>query len=353
MIYKLLIRLSTLICFLSLRGTTIVHDNMAYLRYIYNQPPTSWPKPFIAPNVDWQELQAISNSPSQLSPQALLGKRLFFESHLSSDKTISCASCHHPTQGFTDKRRVSIGVEGRQRKRNSISLMHLQINQPQYFWDGRAHSLIQQVLMPITDPSEMNLSLEDLPRILSKVGYTEVFQQTFGENITVKNIAIALTAYLQSLSPSPTRFGLFLQGDKYALSDAELRGLHLFRTKARCMNCHSGIMMTDGLMHNLNQTLYNRPWQDLGQYAITGNPADWGKFKTPSLRNLQKTKPWFHHGLFINLRGIIAMYNLGMPIRPPSNAPQIMRKYLVDPLIIPLHLYPQEQQDLVKFLETL
>lgn len=207
--------------------------------------------------------------------------------------------------------------------------------------------------MPITDPNEMNLTLDDLPQILSEAGYSEDFRHIFGGEISIANIASALSAYLQSLTPSPTRFDAFLTGNQQALTDAELRGLHLFRTKARCMNCHSGIMMTDGLMHNLNQTLYNRQWQDLGQYAITGKPSDWGKFKTPSLRNLQKTKPWFHHGLFVNLRGIVAMYNLGMPMRIPTNAPQIMRENLIDPLIVPLHLSPEEQQDLVKFLETL
>lgn len=141
MIYKFIAWLFSCICLISLRSASIAHDNLAYLRYIYSQPSSVWPKPFITHNTNWQELEAISNRESPLSDKAALGQRLFFETRLSSDKKISCASCHHPEHGFADKRRISTGVDGRQGKRNSISLLHLQVKQAQYFWDGRAHSL--------------------------------------------------------------------------------------------------------------------------------------------------------------------------------------------------------------------
>lgn len=112
-------------------------------------------------------------------------------------------------------------------------------------------------------------------------------------------------------------------------------------------------MLTDGRLHNLNQTLAGRPQQDLGRYAHTRLPEDWGRFKTPPLRNLRHTAPWFHHGRFTNLGGIVALYNLGMPQRLPADAPAEARQPRLDPLIRPLGLTREEREALVRFLETL
>lgn len=328
--------------------------NAQCLREHYSQPSRQWAKPTIDEGVRWQELKPIPNERTRLSSKALLGRALFREKRLSSDGSVACESCHSADFGFSELKTVSTGVEGRMGKRNSISLLHLRQHQDFYFWDGRAKTLSEQVLMPISDPNEMNLSLENAMKALQSAGYAERFQQIFQQPISPDTVAEALVSYLQTLKPEFSRFDAFLLGDKSALSDSELRGLHLFRTKARCMNCHFGQMMTDGKLHNLNQTLAGRKWQDLGRYQFSQNLADWGKFKTPSLRNVMKSKPWFHHGLFVNMRGIIAIYNRGMIERLPPNAPDYSRqKNHLDPLIKPLNLTREEREDLLNFLKAL
>ena len=291
--------------------------------------------------------------PPEHPEQVALGKALFFEPRLSDDGQVSCASCHLPYQGFAEKSAVSTGVYNRKGRRNAQALLHLGAAQSRFFWDGRAASLEQQALMPLTDPVEMNQDLAKVPSILKQAGYEPRFQVAFGEGINIAAVAKALSEYQRTLRPESTPFDAFLLGDSQALSDVELQGLHLFRTKARCMNCHTGQMLTDGKMHNLNQTLAGRKWEDFGRYEITQNVDDWGKFKTASLRNLSKTKPWFHHGLFVNLQGVVAMYNIGMREGIHKDEPAESHRPHLDPLIQPLNLSPEERRAVTRFLETL
>ncbi|MBE9590713.1 c-type cytochrome [Moraxella sp. K127] len=327
------------------------------LRLAYAKPTDQWLAPTIDDGVAWAELAPIGTPPMP-TPLSELGKRLFFETALSSDGQIACITCHDPRHAFADPRPVSLGVYDRQGTRNSQSLTHLGLDSPQhaFFWDGRAKTLHEQVLMPLTDPNEMNITLDSVPSRLANANYLPRFRTVFGQQMTaidINQVAHALTAYLHTLTPTLTRFDEFLKGDITALSDAELLGLHLFRTKGRCMNCHFGQAMSDGDFHNLNQTLAGRTRQDFGKYDITGDPADFGKFKTPSLRNLSTSKPWFHHGLFTNLRGVVAIYNTGMDIPPTSTAPPIAHADHLDPLIKPLGLTADEMDALTAFLLTL
>ncbi|SIR78154.1 cytochrome c peroxidase [Moraxella cuniculi DSM 21768] len=333
--------------------------DMACLREQYAKPVGKWPQPVIDKGVVWQELAPVPNRlSSSLSAKAKLGERLFFETALSLDGQISCGSCHRPEYAFADPRTVSVGVLGRKGERNSQSLVHLGLmtNQVQFFWDGRAKSLSEQVLLPLTNPNEMAISLDSIDWRLQEVGYLPKFRQVFGQQvqaITIEQFSQAVVAYLQSLTPAQTSFDTVLLGDVSAFDDQQLLGLHLFRTKARCMNCHFGQAMSDGKLHNLNQTLAGSAFADFGAYAITGNSADFGKFKTPSLRNLAQSKPWFHHGRFTNLEGVVEMYNQAMPERLPKSAPPLARQNHKDALIVPLGLTRQERKAVVAFLLTL
>ncbi|WP_066077163.1 cytochrome-c peroxidase [Bergeriella denitrificans] len=356
--FKLLTRSASVAALLLMGGCALLSsrcplEETECLRRTYSRAPQYWPRPVIDEGVRWRELAPISTPQAADSPKVRLGKMLFHETRLSADNSIACRHCHLPAYGFAEPKKVSSGVGGRLGRRNSISLLHLSEPQHFFFWDGRARTLEQQVLMPISDPVEMDLSLSKVVPRLAESGYAPYFQTAFGRDIDLQGVADALAAYLRTLRPQPTRFDRFLLGEADALNDSELRGLHLFRTKARCLNCHSGPMMTDGLMHNLNQALPGRPAQDLGQYAHSGRLEDWGKFKTPSLRNLSRSKPWFHHGLFVNLRGIVAIYNNGMQFGIPANAPPEAYENRLDPLIKPLGLSPSERQDLTAFLEVL
>lgn len=350
--------------FVSQWAVAICQNDYTYdivcLRRHYAKPPIEWHPPMVDDGINWVELTPITyDKPDSSTRLSELGKALFFEKALSSDGKIACVSCHNPDHAFSDLHMVSLGVFGRQGKRNSQSLVHLGLGEQKshgFFWDGRAMTLGEQVLMPLTDPNEMDITLESVPMRLVNAGYLPKFQITFGKELTdisISQVANALTAYLRTLTPTPTRFDDFLHGDTAALTDTELLGLHLFRTKARCMNCHFGQALTDNQFHNLNQTLAGRKWQDFGKYAITGNPDDFGKFKTPSLRNLSASKPWFHHGLFVNLRGVVAIYNRGMPIPSTKDAPPIAHEDYLDPLIKPLNLVPDEIDALTAFLMTL
>ena len=330
-------------------------NQAACLRAVYSADSRYWPAPTIDAGVDFQELQPLSPQipPPEHPEQVALGKALFFEPRLSDDGQVSCASCHLPYQGFAEKNAVSTGVYNRKGRRNAQALLHLGTAQSHFFWDGRAANLEQQALMPLTDPVEMNQDLAKVPSILKQAGYEPRFQAAFGEGINIAAVAKALSEYQRTLRPEPTQFDAFLLGDPQALSDEALQGLHLFRTKARCMNCHTGQMLTDGKLHNLNQTLAGRKWEDFGRYEITYNVDDWGKFKTASLRNLSKTKPWFHHGLFVNLQGVVAMYNIGMREGIHKDAPAESHRPHLDPLIQPLNLSPEERRAVTRFLETL
>lgn len=164
----------------------------------------------------------------------------------------------------------------------------------------------------------------------------------------------ALAEFVRTIqSKGRSRFDQFVSGKHENLSDREILGLHLFRTKANCMNCHHGPFFTDGDFHDLGLSYFGRTLEDLGRYRITGNPADSGKFKTPGLRNVTRTAPYMHVGLF-PLRGVMNLYNIGMPeikaTEEQKLRPDFPRK---SPLLQPLDLGSEEIEAIMAFLATL
>lgn len=335
----------------------------ACLRQAYSEPIKYWPRPHIDAGVPWQELGPLSeraaaqgSSPVDES-RVVLGERLFFDPQLSRSGQIACASCHEPDLGFADGRRISFGHDRAAGRRNAPSVVMSGFAE-QPFWDGRAASLEQQALMPIEDPVEMAFTLDELlQRLNSDEHYPQRFAEVFGAApIDATQLGQALASYQRSLVrvARNTRFERFLNGRHGQLSDQQLHGLHLFRTKARCMHCHSGPAMTDNRFHNVGLTYYGRRYQDLGRYEVTGQAQDIGAFRTPSLRLVSRTGPWMHNGLFPHLRGVLNMYNAGMPRpKPPEGLEQ-------DPLfpqtsahLRPLELSQLELEALRNFLETL
>ncbi|MFY0624591.1 MAG: cytochrome-c peroxidase, partial [Pelagimonas sp.] len=184
---------------------------------------------------------------------------------------------------------------------------------PCSFGHGRAASLGEQALGPLLAPDEM--ANDDLVSVVSRLRATETYSAematVFGSpEVKISRIATAIAAFQRTLD-RPTRFDRFLRGTKDILSDEAIWGLHLFRTKARCANCHMGPNLTDGKFHNLGLSYYSRKLEDLGRYSVTGDPADVGKFKTPSLRHLARTGPYMHNGVFPSLRGLVSLYAIG------------------------------------------
>ncbi|CUI89597.1 Cytochrome c551 peroxidase precursor [Achromobacter xylosoxidans] len=393
-------------------GAAACHDpagwNIACLRVRYSGPAAAWPAPTIDAGVQWHEwapvppvasppLQWTAANPGQAELAAdvarpaivALGQMLFFDTRLSRKGEVSCASCHQPQRAFTDGLPLAVGEDKLMGRRRSTPLYAAPFA-PRLFWDGRAASLKEQVMGPLHDPREMNhdatgavarLRQTDMypPRFLEAFGgapaaaspaaasasptvasassaatsTASTTASTPASAIDADRLARALAAYVASLRPEKTRFDDFLAGRADALDDTELLGLHLFRTQARCMNCHNGPLLTDHKFHNIGLSFYGRRNQDLGRYEATRDPADLGRFRTPSLRNVAQAGPWMHNGLFPDLRGLLRMYNAGMgreapPADPPD--PHAPRK---SAHIKPLDLSPAEIDALLAFLKTL
>jgi len=282
-----------------------------------------------------------------------LGARMFADTRLSINNTQSCASCHDRSRAFADPRQFSLGAEGQQGKRNAMALFNLAWHDG-FFWDGRAKTLRDQVLMPIEDAHEMN---ESLPRVVTKLqaaaGYAADFQRAFGSpEITTERIAKALEQHLLSITSQDSKFDRAVRKVE-KLDDSEARGLQLFVTEfdparglrgADCFHCHGGMLFTDHAFHNNGLAL---ALDDIGREAITKSPADRGKFKTPSLRNIALTAPYMHDGRFKTLEDVVEHYSTG-----------VQRSDLLDPNLAKhpaagIALTAQEKADLVAFLKTL
>jgi cytochrome c peroxidase len=286
------------------------------LRSIYAQPPSQWPKPDIDEGVQWAELGILPESPIEKHKDSLkhiieLGKALFFDTRLSGSGKISCATCHQPELNWTDGKEKSIGHEGAITKRNAPTIQNTWFYN-RLFWDGRSKDLQDQAFAPINSETEMHSEMHDVMRKLSKVkGYKEMFKAAFGdENIDPFVMTEAIATFEKTIVSRKSRFDEFLEGNKKALTNSELRGLHLFRTKARCMNCHNGPLFSDNQFHRTNIS-FNK--DDEGLYRVTHKEEDKGKFKTPSLRDVMNTGPWMHDGGMNHMMTILEIYRKGPP----------------------------------------
>jgi cytochrome c peroxidase len=263
-----------------------------------------------------------------------LGKRLFFDTRLSADGWISCASCHDPAHGFSDPRRLSVGVLGPRGKRHAPTLLGRGFGESE-FWDGRAASLEEQVLQPILNREEMGMTMEAVLQGLH--------QDPVLRGLTRESMADALASYVRTIRSENSHYDYFLAGWPIMMNDLELEGLRLFQDKARCYLCHSGKQFTDESFHNTGVawSKSNEALQDEGRAAITGKPYHRGAFKTPTLREVAQRGPYMHDGSLLTLEEVIEYYDRGGNPNP----------YL-DENIIPLHLAPAEKKALLEFLRT-
>ncbi|MNJ99977.1 Cytochrome c551 peroxidase precursor [compost metagenome] len=316
------------------------------LRLQYEKDPSLWPKPEIDADVTFKELGAIEFpykvKDSAEAAKIALGKTLFFDPRLSGSRQISCASCHEPELNWTDGRRRSIGNDHLSGIRNSPSIQNL-ANTSSFMWDGRHQTLEDQIADALTNPIEMAANLkETTARINSIKGYQSLFVKAYHKNkLSDFELRQSIAAFVKSIKSRPTRFDNFVLGRKRALSDQQILGLHLFRTKARCVNCHNGPLFTDEKFHNLGFSNYGRKGEDLGRYNTTKLKDDVAKFKTPSLRDVMRTFPWFHDGRFNEIEALLNMYVAGMP------QPKRTKNQQDDPL------FPQASPHLKKLEITL
>lgn len=245
-----------------------------------------------------------------------LGKKLFFDPILSVDNSQSCADCHAPENAFTDSDRFSDGVDGIRGKRNSMPLFNLAWHYDEtFFWDGNAFSLEHQAFIPVTDPIEMKSSWVNVEQKLQQHSeYPNLFEQAFGTStIDSTLVTKAIAQFERTLISANSKFDKFLLGE-VELTPEELNGFNVFMDESRgdCFHCHGSEknpLWTDNLFHNngLDET-----FADLGLGVVTGNPADNGKFRSPSLRNLKFTAPYMHDGRFATIDEVINHYSEGL-----------------------------------------
>ncbi len=245
-----------------------------------------------------------------------LGRKLFFDPILSADKTVACASCHSTQNAFTDNTQFSDGINGSFGNRNSMPLFNLAWNYDErFFWDGAANSLEEQAFEPVTNPNEMgNTWSAAVAALQQDMEYPQLFLDAFGEEgIDSLKVVKALSQYERTLVSANSRFDRFLLGE-LELTEQEQNGLNVFlmETKGDCFHCHgnpNNPLWTDNLFHNNG---LDAAFSDLGLGAVTGDPNDNGKFRSPSLRNLAFTAPYMHDGRFATLDEVIDHYSEGL-----------------------------------------
>jgi cytochrome c peroxidase len=280
-----------------------------------------------------------------------LGERLFNDTALSRDGTMSCASCHPRETAFADPRKFSVGVEGRTGTRQGMPLFNLAWK-TSFFWDGRARSLREQVLIPIQDHLEMDERLENVVKKLGKTS-SEHFAHAFDSpEVTPERIGLALENYLLTLTSHDSKFDRAMRGEG-KLSTQEQRGFELFMQEreprlgsmgADCFHCHGGALFTDHQFRNNGLAITET---DLGRFRVTKAAIDRGTFATPSLRNVAVTAPYMHDGRFTTLEQVLDHYSEG-----------VRRTDTLDPNLAKhpdggLHLTAEEKRAVVAFLKTL
>jgi len=248
------------------------------------------------------------------SEKVILGKTLFYDPRLSGSNQIACASCHDPELGWCDNRMVSFGHDRQLGTRNAMSILNTAYA-TSLFWDGRAASLEEQSQMPIEDQREMSEHIDMAVGKIAKIkGYEMLFEKAFGDKtITKERITKAIATFERTVKSSPSKFDRFIDGEISLFTDDELMGLHLFRTKAQCVNCHNSGYFSNNRFENIGTSLLSSEQEDLGRYLVTKKPEDVGKYRVPSLREVVRTGPWMHNGSFTSLADIIQIYNKGNP----------------------------------------
>jgi len=281
------------------------------------------------------------NNP-QSDLKILLGKQLYFDTRLSKDNSISCATCHNPAMGWSDSGPTSTGINGQKGGRRSPPVSNAAYS-PLQFWDGRAPSLEEQAKGPIQNPIEMGNTHEVMIRSVDNIqGYVEEFKQVYGTSVlTVDMVADAIASFERTVVTTDSPFDRYARGEKNALSKLEKDGLEIFTGKGHCNSCHWGPYFSDGRFHNLGVREYDPAKPDMGRFDVTKNPADKGAFKTPTIRDVALRAPYMHSGSEKTLEEVVDLYDKGGRVKNPN----------LDPLIVPLGLSNYEKKALVSFMK--
>lgn len=272
-----------------------------------------------------------------------LGKLLYFDTRLSKDGTISCATCHDPQMAWTDHEPTSTGINGQVGGANSPTVINAAYATAQ-FWDGRAKSLEEQALGPIENPIEMGHKLVDLvPQLNEIAGYQQRFQKVFGTDVTKEGIAQAIAAFERTVLSGNSPYDKFQDGNADALTEAQKKGMELF-DETGCATCHAPPRFSNYRYYNAGVGMDKNP-PDEGRRAVTSKDNDIGKFRVPSLREVANTGPYFHDGSCDTLENAVAMM-AGGGIDNPKLSPMMKA-------VGTKQLSAEDQANIVEFLKAL
>jgi cytochrome c peroxidase len=251
-------------------------------------------------------------APSSLNYEKVrLGEKLFFDTRLSRDNTISCANCHNLAEGGDDNLQFSFGIDGQEGNINSPTVLNAGNNFRQ-FWDGRAKDLQEQAAGPIENPVEMGFTFAELIPKLEKTEYKKLFHKVYDEGITKNSITDAIAEYEKTLVTPNAPFDRYLKGDENAISKTQKEGYELFKSKG-CISCHHGVNI-GGNLYSKFGVVKSSKTSSFGRYNVTHKKRDMYFFKVPSLRNITMTAPYFHDGRTSDLKeaiSIMAQLQLG------------------------------------------
>jgi cytochrome c peroxidase len=342
--------------------------------------PLAQPKSLQQVGVPVEATRAAIPADNPQTPEKIsLGQRLFFDRRLSADGTVSCSTCHDPAFAFTDRKPTSVGIHGRIGQRNAPTILNALYNKTQ-FWDGRVNTLEEQAALPIVNSVEMGYPNLDaaLAQIATVEEYRRAFQQVFGRPPNGPDLLRAIASYERTQLSFDSPFDHFIAGNKNAIDDSAKRGWELFNTQARCNKCHAltetqrdVTNFTDNDFHNIgigiirhnvvalarqaeqliksgdtaaiDRAAIQTDMSALGRFLITKKEKDIAAFKTPDIRNVLVTGPYFHDGSQGTLWDVVDHYNKGDGLQNP---------YL-DEDIQPLALTESEIDDLVAFMASL
>ena len=273
--------------------------------------------------------------------KAALGRQLFFDKRLSGDGSRSCYSCHLNDKGLTDGIPTAIGAWNKKLTRNSPTLWNIGYHS-EFYWDGRANSLEKQAFAAWKGG---NMGAKDRAAVVAKInaidGYHNQFQNVFGEGATEVNIPKALACYMRTIISQDTPYDRFRQGDESAISDSAKRGYEVFQ-KAKCDNCHSGLLFTDQQFHNVGVGMdVENP--DKGRYKVIEEDKYMGAFKTPTLRDVADSAPYFHNGSAATLEDAVKFLVGGGFDNPNLDRTNLQKADLTD----------EEVAHLIEFLKSL
>jgi cytochrome c peroxidase len=272
-----------------------------------------------------------------------LGKMLYFDKRVSKDGAVSCASCHDPKEGWTERKPTSEGINGQKGGRNSPSVLNAAYAAAQ-FWDGRAATLEEQATGPVENPIEMGNTMDAVVASFAKVpGYRERFQKVFGTDVTKDGFAKAIAAFERTVLSGNSPYDRFKAGDDQALTEVQKRGLDLFEGTG-CADCHKPPLFSTYQYENAGVDA-DKEKPDVGRKAVTGEDEDLGRFRIPSLRNAADTAPYFHDGSAATLEEAVALMAAGGKANPNLSKEL---KALGD-----ANLTEQDRKDLVEFLKAL